>query len=68
MPHTPIGPGRRPVLPRNDLGAGLANPSEEGGLEEFRLFLPSCASNSAILASALSSRADSSTTSAASSS
>jgi hypothetical protein len=48
MPACP--PGRRPLLPRNDFGAGLAGPSEDGGLEEFRLFLPNRARNSAFSA------------------
>jgi hypothetical protein len=34
-------PGLRPLLPRNDFGAGLASPSDDGGLEEFEEFLPS---------------------------
>ncbi|GAA1857212.1 hypothetical protein GCM10009736_25340 [Actinomadura bangladeshensis] len=40
-------PGFLLLLPRNDLGAGLASPSDEGGLEEFREFAPSCAFGSA---------------------
>ncbi len=35
-PGCPLGrPGRRPVFFRNDLGAGLPSPSEDGGLDEF---------------------------------
>lgn len=63
-----IPPGRRPLLPRNDFGAGLASPSDDGGLEEFRLFFPNCARNSAISASAAASFSLSTTTSAAGSS
>jgi hypothetical protein len=42
----------RPDRFRNDFGfgAGLSNPSELGGLEEFREFFPTCASSSAIRA------------------
>jgi hypothetical protein len=36
VPGCPLGrPGRRPVFFRNDLGAGLPSPSEDGGLDEF---------------------------------
>src|SRR5918998_998098 len=42
-------PGLRPLLPRNDFGAGLANgESDDGGFDEFRLFCPNCRRNSAI--------------------
>ncbi len=44
-------PGRRPVFLRSDFGAGLANPSLDGGFEEFREFAASCRSSSAIRAS-----------------
>jgi len=37
----------RPDARRNDFGAGLANPSLLGGLEEFREFFPNRASSSA---------------------
>jgi hypothetical protein len=41
-PGWPFGrPGFRPLLVRSDLGAGLAGPSDDGGLEEFRGFWPS---------------------------
>jgi hypothetical protein len=41
-PGCPFGrPGLRPDLPRSDLGAGLARPSDDGGFEEFRGFWPS---------------------------
>ena len=33
-------PCLRPVLPRSDLGAGLPNLSEDGGIEEFPEFMP----------------------------
>lgn len=46
----------------------MAGPSDDGGFEEFEEFFPSRASSSAIRAFACSSRADNSTTSAASSS
>lgn len=32
--------GLRPLRPRNEHGAGLANPSDDGGLEEFLGFAP----------------------------
>jgi len=32
---------------RSDVGAGLPGPSADGGLEEFREFVPTCASSSA---------------------
>ena len=41
-------PGRRPLFFRNDRGAGLASPSLDGGLEEFRGVCRSRASSSAI--------------------
>jgi hypothetical protein len=72
MPGLP--PGRLPadhsypVLPRNDFGAGLASPSDDGGLEEFRLFWPSYARSSAFSTRNAATSARSSTTSAASSS
>jgi hypothetical protein len=40
-------PGLRPLRPRNERGAGLASPSDEGGLEEFFEFCASRASSSA---------------------
>jgi hypothetical protein len=48
-------PGRRPLFFRNDRGAGLASPSLDGGLEEFRGVCLSRASSSAIRSSARSS-------------
>jgi len=44
-------PGLRPEVFRKDFGAGLANPSVDGGFEEFREFAATCRSNSAIRAS-----------------
>ena len=43
-------PGLRPVFFRSDrdLGGGFANPSPDGGLEEFRDFFLSWSSSSAI--------------------
>jgi hypothetical protein len=41
-------PGSLPDFWRNDFGAGLANPSELGGLLELRDDIPSRVSNSAI--------------------
>ncbi|HBW18950.1 MAG TPA: hypothetical protein DEH11_08025, partial [Actinobacteria bacterium] len=41
-------PGLRPLFLRSDRGAGLASPSLDGGLEEFREFCFSRASSSAI--------------------
>jgi hypothetical protein len=82
MPLTPVGigdltqrltpmsglPARQPTaLASQRPGGGLAGPSDDGGLEEFEEFFPSCASSSAVRAFACSSRADCSTTSAASS-
>ena len=47
-PGCPFGrPGLRPVFFRSDFGAGLASPSDDGGLEEFREFWPSRARSSA---------------------
>jgi hypothetical protein len=47
-PGCPFGrPGLRPVFLRSDFGAGLASPSADGGLEEFREFWPSRARRSA---------------------
>jgi hypothetical protein len=44
-------PGVFPLLRRSDLGAGLANgESDDGGLDEFRLFCPSYRFNSAFSA------------------
>jgi len=37
---------------RNDFGAGLANPSDDGGFPEFRDDIPNRASSSAIRSSA----------------
>ena len=34
--QVPSCPGLRPLLVRNDRGAGLASPSLAGGFEEFR--------------------------------
>lgn len=48
-PPLPL-PGLRPIERHSDRGAGLANPSELGGFEELREFLPSRASNSSIRA------------------
>jgi hypothetical protein len=46
-PGCPFGrPGLRPDLPRSDRGAGLASPSPDGGIDEFRGFLPSRARSS----------------------
>ena len=53
VPGWPFGrPGPRPDLWRNDFGAGLANPSDDGGLPEFFDVIASRASNSAIRARA----------------
>jgi hypothetical protein len=41
----------RPDRPRSDFGAGLSNPSLDGGWEEFRDEAASCRFNSAIRAS-----------------
>ena len=50
MPRLP--PGLRPLLRRNDFGAGLVNgESVDGGFDEFCEFCPSCRLNSAISAS-----------------
>src|SRR5271165_908435 len=39
-PGWPFGlPGLRPDLPRTDFGAGLAGPSDDGGLLELREFV-----------------------------
>jgi hypothetical protein len=47
-----LSAGFRPLLPRNDFGAGLANgESDDDGFDEFRLFFPNCPRNSAISAS-----------------
>ena len=47
-PRLPLRPpGLRPVFFRSDFGAGLASPSDDGGLEEFREFWPSRARSSA---------------------
>jgi hypothetical protein len=51
-------PGLRPLRLRSDFGAGLTNPSELGGFEEFFDVCPSRASSSAIRACALPSSAD----------
>src|SRR5690606_40981162 len=57
-PSPPAGrPGRRPERPRNDFGAGLANPSDDGGFEELLDDSFNRASSSAIRASACSNRA-----------
>jgi hypothetical protein len=63
-------PGLRPLFFRSDLGAGLAGPSLDGGLEEFRGFCRNRASSSTIRtrASASSARACSSAVSASASS
>ena len=45
-------PGLRAPRRRSERGAGLANPSELGGLEELREFCPSWRRNSAISAAA----------------
>jgi hypothetical protein len=34
-------PAFRPLLRRNDFGGGFANPSEEGGFDEFEDYLGS---------------------------
>ena len=48
-PGLTLRPARTlPDFSRNDFGAGLANPSELGGLLELRDDIPNCASNSAI--------------------
>jgi hypothetical protein len=53
QPGLPFRPARSlPDLARNDLGAGLANPSELGGLLELRDDIPNRASNSAIRSNA----------------
>jgi hypothetical protein len=40
-PGCPLGrPGLRPVFFRNDFGAGLPSPSDDGGLLEFFEFCP----------------------------
>ena len=47
-PGWPFGlPGLRPDFPRSDFGAGLASPSDDGGLLEFREFVFTCAARSA---------------------
>jgi hypothetical protein len=47
-PGWPFGrPGLRPVFFRNDPGAGLASPSDDGGLLEFLEFCPARAARSA---------------------
>jgi len=46
-PGCPFGrPGLRPDLPRSARGAGVASPSPDGGIDEFRGFLPSRARSS----------------------
>jgi hypothetical protein len=50
-------PGRRPLRFRSDRGVGLASPSLEGGLEEFRGDYASRASSSATRSSARASSA-----------
>ncbi len=53
LPGWPGGrPGPRPVLRRNDFGAGLASPSDDGGLPEFFDVIPSRASSASIRANA----------------
>jgi hypothetical protein len=50
-PGCPLGrPGQRPVFFRNDLGAGLRSPSEDGGPEEFFEFCPARAASPATCA------------------
>jgi hypothetical protein len=39
-------PARRPDFFRNDRGGGLANPSDDGGFDEFREVSPNRRSNS----------------------
>jgi hypothetical protein len=47
-PGCPLGrPGLRPDLARSDFGAGLAGPSDDGGLELFPEFCPARAARSA---------------------
>ena len=61
----PFGrPGLRPDLLRSDLGAGLASPSPDGGLDEFRRFCPSLARSASISARSASTWARSTATSA----
>jgi hypothetical protein len=58
----------RPLLRRNDFGAGLVNgESVDGGLEEFCEFIPSRRLNSTFSASSMASRAVSRSTMARSS-
>jgi hypothetical protein len=58
VPGCPAGrPGPRPDLPRNERGAGLTRPSDDGGFDGFFDDIPSRASSSAIRASACSNRA-----------
>jgi hypothetical protein len=53
----------RPVLPRNDFRAGLANPSADGGWDELVEFIPNRRFNSAFSARSRSLSARSSATS-----
>jgi len=68
MPSCP--PGLRPVFFRSDRdrGGGFANPSPDGGMEEFRDVFLSRSSSSVIRARARASSSRSATTSAASTS
>ena len=62
-------PGLRPLLRRNDFGAGFTNgESDDGGIDEFWLFCANCRLNSAISARNTSTIARSSAFSAATSS
>src|SRR3954452_24201589 len=68
-PSCPFGrPGPRPERPRNDFGAGLARPSDEGGFDEFDDDCFNRASRSAIRAKDCSNRAVNSATFATNSS
>ena len=65
-PGWPFGrPGLRPVFFRSDLGAGLASPSDDGGLLEFFEFCFTRAARSATCARSSATRACSSSTCAA---